>query len=483
MKAPEPWKLKENEAWELFAYEFNRLAVAARYAPSTDRKKRSFTSLAKEIGVTDSQLKYYRLGRVKPGLTLFPKLAEVLRAGANDERSHDPLYFLDLMGLVPKPRSTELQDRLVDVAYRLHKLQLKFAQAQDEAGTYGRRGGSAAVVKASLASERWGVAVWPAFEGPKDCRMKVADRIDFTRLDAKDSTPLTADEVWADPLIRKALRSAYAIRTKRRPRWADFTQRPTSQWSIPHIGSPMAPLVEKPYLGAPSISLSSITNASWVNDVASLLALIIGYGLSTTRDLAMDIGDLSPEAITNQQTLMVHGRWLQNPPQRRCWSHHSTLTREWDNPFSYPGKPQAQGVLHIWIEEDDALLHRWATFTPPNGLSRPSVMTLIAEKKHILAYLKDSEASQPVVHIKAQNRQQPDERWEQVLHTVKDILNICIDRGLLPANLSYAHTLALTRDQGLVHVVSNWLTSHGCKAVFDVPSSKADRKVSTRTKT
>lgn len=471
MDTPEQWSAKEAEAWKRFSVELDRLAIAAQEARLAGERKRTLRSLAEEMGASEDLLKYWRFKRRKPPITQLPKIAEVLRAGASEERSHDPLYFFHLLGVIPAPPPRELQERVVDVAFRLQKMQLDFAQAQDDAGTYGRRGGSTAILKAALASERWGVAIWPAFEGPDSCMMKVSDRIDFTRLDPDDRTPLTAGEVWADPLMRKALRAAYALRTSRTPRWATFTDRPTSQWSVPHIGSPMAPLVEKPYPGAPSIALSSITNASWVNDVASILALVIGYGLSTTRDLAMDIGEPSPEMdVTSELKLMVHGRWLQMPPLRRCWSHHSVMSGNWENPFTYPGEgSQSEAVVHVWLEEDNDLLSRWADFTPPSGLQRPTQDALIAEKERILEQVQVLKRDHPLIHLKVRNLEAPGARWEQVLSHVMKILDTCIEQDFLPRNLSYAHTLASNRDPGLVFAVSNWLVSRGCKAVFDRP--------------
>ncbi len=61
-----------------------------------------------------------------------------------------------------------------------------------------------------------------------------------------------------------------------------------SRWAIGRIGSPLSPTIRKPHPGFTSLNFASLTVSSWVNEAASLVAFAIGYGQSTTRDMAMD---------------------------------------------------------------------------------------------------------------------------------------------------------------------------------------------------
>lgn len=146
-------------------------------------------ALADKLGVDEETVSNWRKGRTRPRLGQLPRIAEILHMGGNPSADGaDPLYLYRQMGMLPpRPRDEEL----IDVAYRLQRLEQQLADATDRAGSLGRREGASTVVRAAMKTGDWAVAVWPVVEGTPDCPLRVADRIDIRRTDGKPVRRMT----------------------------------------------------------------------------------------------------------------------------------------------------------------------------------------------------------------------------------------------------------------------------------------------------
>lgn len=317
-------------------------------------------ALAEQVDVDEETVRNWRKGRAHPRLAQLPLIAEVLQMGGDPSSGGtDPLYLHRRMGLLPsKPRDEDL----IDAAYRLQKLELKLAEAMDRAGSLGRREGASAVVRAAVRTGEWAVAVWPVIEGTADCPLHVADRIDIRRTDGH---LVTTDDVWQDQALKAALRAAYAVPATRRPRWS--TEEGISHWAISHVGSPRSPLVRFPHRDVVSIVCLALTVDSWVNDVASLIGTALGYGLTTTRDLAMEAYGLHSGATLTDHRRIAYETKLERPPEGRVLSHHAPLGRPPRSPFLPPSRRWREDVIFVWLRESDDLLRQWLSRDTARG--------------------------------------------------------------------------------------------------------------------
>lgn len=416
-------------------------------------QKMTVGKLAERLGLPEETVGNWRKGRSHPRLGQLPGLAQVLRMGKDATgATPDPLYLLRRMGALAAPPDDGL---LIDAADRLQKLELKLADAMERAGSYGRQGGAAGVVRAATASGRWAVAVWPAVEGTPDCPLRVADRLDIRHSDGR---PTSTGDVWADPALKAALRAAYAVPARRTPRWS--TDQDTSHWAISYIGAPASPIVQLPHAGVVSVSCVSLIVDSWVNDVASLLAAALGYGLTTTRDLAMEAYGLHSGVTRGEHRRTVHAVKLERPPQQRVWSHHAALGVPPQNPFVPRSGRWREDVIFIRLRESDALLQRYLGRRLGHTLDE-----LRADRALVDEYTRNLRNPSQIITYEVDAFDAIEDRWQQVLQCVSTALTSLVDRGFLTADLSDLHRRLEREDAAVTRPLLAWLRADGCAAV------------------
>ncbi len=434
-------------AWPLFVDELRQHLT---------RRGVTSAALARALDVDEETVRNWRKGKTRPLLAQLPKIAEVLGMGAGSPGGQgDPLYLLRRMQLLPAgPGDREL----IDAAYRLQKLELKLTQAMDRAGSHGRREGAGVVVRAAMQTSRWAVAVWPAVEGPPSCRLHVADRIDIRRT---DNEPTTNQEVWHDQALKGALRAAYAVPATRGPRWS--TDEGTSHWSISHVGSPRSPLVSLPYSGLSSLCCFALTVDSWVNDVGSLIATALGYGLTTTRDLAMEAYGLHSGATLADHRRAAHETRLERPPERRVWTHHAPLGQPQSDPLQAGSGVWRNDVCFVWLRESDELLQRFVDRKQLPGLT---LKALQEDRDRVDALITQLPNPPQVIIVDVDRRPPVDDRWKQVLEGVSSALTQLVDRGFLdPAAVEMIHPTVVRDDPKIALPLLNWLYQDGCPVV------------------
>jgi hypothetical protein len=415
------------------------------------------TWLAKTIGEDPAKVRSWRHpsrdGSLRhPTLAQLPAVARALRLGGDDDEEYDPLFLPRQMGILPDAVSTEV----FDAEFRLQKLKLKIMDAQASAAELGRHNGALEIAKAAMSSGKWAVSIWPALEGPRDHLMHVADRVTIIRTNPTLRGELRWQELWADPKMKFAIRSAEAVQSGRLERFLPRQEHSASHWSISHIGSPSSPIVTKPHLGLGSVGFASLTSLSGVNDVASIVAKVIGYGLSTTRSLAAATTGMGQpvHALIHRQT--AHSNFISRPPKKRCWSHHGIVPKGWTHPFDSDG--EESDTAFVWLSESDSLLRR-AAAEQPDHIESEEILT--AERNRMITGLREFQSA---LVLEVHDQSSTAARWGRTLRLVKEIVDKFYEQKLVPDNLSEIHSSVRSRDETTFGPAFDWLRKNGCKA-------------------
>lgn len=394
------------------------------------------------VRVSRQQVENWRRGSSTPPLGLLTSVARVLGLGSDGPGGNDPLFLLRHIGVLEEAPTSDV---VVDTAYRLLKLQMKIEDADTLAVSAGRRGGAARVMQAAMESGVWAAAGWPVVEGPPTCRMRVADRIDIRRT---DGGPIDNDQVWEDPVMKAALRSARAFPGDRTPRWPAAGRGPdqrVSRWAISHVGAPKSPVVPDPKPELLTIAFTATTVDSWVSDVASLTALLIGYGLSLTRDMAIEITGTAHHR--DEDRAMIHDRYLREVPRRRVWSHYTVTGPP---PFVNSRGGVNDQVFHVHLVESEELL-RFSAGKRDRDLGELRECSRAARDQ------ADSLRPDRLLLASAQHHDDPDRRWEQVLQTVQVVYRRLEGQGLLPDHLDWIHQTQWFRERAIVGPLLGYL--------------------------
>lgn len=446
-----------DKSWNTFHRELNYWMDKKQWGPG------ELAAQLQKAGLHDVHLQKVQNWKkgIRPKLAELPYIVAALEMGGNGDGSYQPNYLAEKMGIIP--RTVGIND-VIDLAYRLQKLELKYHGALDRAAEAANTSGAAGIVNAAVQSRSWAVAVWPAVEGPEDCRLHVSDRIDIRPNVEIVDPSLTPESVWEDPVMRDALRLAYAIPAGRKPRWS-YREPGVTSWSISHVGKPMAPTIGAHHPGFSTINFYSQTVDSWVNDVASLTATVLGYGLTTTRDLAMEFYGVAGDQILAAHREPMH-RWvLERPLKRRVSSHYGPVTRNGPTPFSDSSGKVDGHTIHVWLREDEGVLQDWLNFVPREP--HMTVQGMLDDQNYLADLvtgmeLHDVLLTRPVRHVGKDNSEA---RWTQVLETVRDIINELDERHMLAVDFVAAQRRMLQARPNIAGPLYQWLRANGCTAI------------------
>lgn len=439
-------------AWQKFQEALNE---AMRSQGVTAKK------LAHRLGLEVSRVENWKKGRSTPPLSQLPRISMALEPHRAAGETQDPAWLLSHMELLEG-----LPDRVQvhRLSMQLAELQHRTLQVQEQMSSIaGRRHGATTVLDAALESMEFAAAYWPAIEGPPDCKMYVADRVDLRRVDGH---PLDDEAVWAYEHLRQALRAAHAYPSTAGPRWSKVSGRQRgepgdgiSRWVIPHIGDPRAADRQIPHPGLPALAFSALTVESWVHETAALVALALGYGFTTTRALALEVSPVylgdSPSAGGRSdptERRIAHQLLTSHAPENMVWSHHSLTTGNFPDPFGN----RSGELFHVFLSESDDLLQTylddWNHNTPPATLSADrDRLTDLAPERGALVF--------PVV--KSRNRHQ---RWSQALEISLRVLQHLSHDGRLDMSSSTAEQVQqrqMRRERAVIEPYFTWLNRNG----------------------
>jgi hypothetical protein len=279
-----------------------------------------------------------------------PGLAEQRAFGTPDWT-----YLVVRMGMVPSMNRAEG----VRLATKLSTLQSRVQKASEELSQHSLDQGAAQLVRAVTASAEWAIAIWPAVEGfvdrrvdgtMLDARLHVADRVDFRRVDGK---PATKAAVWDS--FEDQLKAARAIATlPGGERWPSSKgdRASVSNWSIRRLGAPHASEIDYSYPNLHSVAVTSLSVGSWANDVADHISRLIGYGFTSSRDIATDLYGLTDPGAFGESRSLIHRDFLRGGLMlKRVWGHFST------SEMALPellGGPSGSKTFTVYLKEHDA---------------------------------------------------------------------------------------------------------------------------------
>lgn len=439
--------------------------------------------------VDENKVRSWRHGRTRVPLHLAQPLARLLAMtdGASDpqvvdEFGYDPMVMIRLLGLSPNdPEADRLLSHRIDwpqdpterdVVDRLRvleRLELEVAANEQMLAVSEHDSAAQLVLAAVTRSAKYGVAFWPVHAGPSEeprHRLHVSDRVDIRRLDGACTSET---EVWDD--LGDALARARAQPSSSYPRWpgVDGSLVPDphlSMWNLRRLDVPRRPRVVGGHPGFPAIAFSATVSSSWVGNLAGLVAMVLGYGVSSTADLGRSLGNQSGYKAATEERLLVHSELLRNPGDRRVWFHASKAD---------PGHPRAPWapragrthaeLVHVHLVEDDDLLRatseersHYADYTPALESewrrSRDRALETKPASGRILTL--------PVQHVEWASTA----KWAHTFARVAEVLRFLHRLGLEPwSGLPAAQERWAHEDPGLIYPALTWLREHAAPFV------------------
>lgn len=396
--------------WRAFSYEL-KSAMALNQVSVEDLAY----DLGQRVGSTVSRDKVvaWRATRSTPPLAYLPHIADLTRMGAQGSVPASPsLYLAERMGIIGSSPDSSL---LIDAAYRLQKLEAKILDSQMRVARADRSDSLQELIQAVLSSQGWSVNIMAeVVELSEGCEFHVADRLDL-RGPSRSGTQV--DEVLQVDQLRRALRGSYAALVDPR---IDPPSQPSesyaTRWRIPRLGRPTSPQVSRPHPRLRSVAVTSVTGQAQPDMVAALIALSLGYGLTTTNNLAMTELGFHPAAALPRERWSIHSRLLHEPPKRRTWSHYGMLDEE---PLFRSDKVPGHTFV-VWLRESDALLQR----------ARPDADEVVVAKSQravMEPLLRDAPPN--VLMVELEDHDDPHLRFQASATAAVRTLQTLIERG------------------------------------------------------
>lgn len=440
--------------------------------------------------VDESRVRNWRRAQTLLPIHLAQPVAHVL--GLEDELSdpavlakfgYDPMVMVRLLGLIPMSaddtallaKSAHWQRgsderMLIERLRTLERIELDLAYHEDLLAALDHHRAAQTVLQAVEESAKYAAAFWPVHAGPSvspDHLLHVSDRVDLRRLDGE---PATEASVWDD--LGEALSRARALPSSAHPRWCAAEERSgpesrVSMWNLRRLDVPRRPRVPYPHPRLPALVFSATVSSTWVGNLASLVALVLGYGVTSTTDLGRGLaGDRNFKPNTLERC-RVHNELLRNPGERRIWFHASKIHPDqpgtpWrpENGISHPE------LVHIRLRETDELLaataedrSHYPDFTPQLEsewkTSRDRAIDIRPHTNRVLVM--------DVGYVPWGST----EKWRQTFERVTEVLKFLEALGFEPWDgLERAQERWVEDDHNLTRPAFTWLRQAGSPLVF-----------------
>lgn len=395
---------------------------------------------------------------------------------------YDPTLMIRLLGLAPAnkeevrllgrmtawPRSPSERE-IIDRLLTLERLDRKIMAYEDRLSAVALDRSPAIVQRAVLASRTYGMSLWPVLAGPSERpehQLHVSDRVDLRRLDGGETDEQSA---WED--LGEALAQAGAWPSIAEPRWPYAGSkkqdvRYLSRWNLHRLAAPRGPQIQHPHPGFPAIAFTATVSSSWVENLASLVALVLGYGFSSTTDLSRQVDEPSRYTPKTEVRNRVHSQLLRDPGDRRVWAHASKFDA------THPGSPWAPSpgtthpdLVHVHLVEDDDLLDA-------TEADRRNVRTFgpgdKEQWKHARdAALRNAPRSERVLLLSVPHAKGSlTDKWRHTFDRVLCVLHFLEGLGFEPsAGLGPSQARWVEDGDGLVRPAFTWLREHGAPYV------------------
>lgn len=331
----------KDASWASFP-EFLRSAMQLNRLSSPDLAAR-----LSDERVTASTVRKWRTGESHPPLNLIPMLASALDVEAEEIAAE--------LGILDRSRKTAVRTEL---ALRLPRLEAEIHRLSEVIVRAESNNGQAALVSAVEASDEWALGIWPAYEGPKAYRVHSADRLLLLRTDKR-----VAHESQLPASIVAALDGLHAS-TSRAPGWDQVTNGKGLAYSIQVHTRPHPPAASRNELEvAPSVLVLSTTVRAWERSVAAHLADALGFGLTSSRDIASIVAD---EHINRTRSWSQYAeRLIEVPPESYVYSHSESSGVKDSRTRKALQRRLETSSLVVWLKEDDALIDHAVQYRNP----------------------------------------------------------------------------------------------------------------------
>lgn len=440
--------------------------------------------------INEEKVSNYRRGKVSLPAALAQVVAREL--GMRDERSsdeivryfgYDPMVMVRLYGLAPADEQNEEllrrleswvgeppDEALVRRLVLLEGLDTKIEEREQELADLARERGVPALVRSIVDTGDYAAAVWPVLVGPPDLphvRVHISDRVDIRRL---DGSAVSEDAVWSD--LGGALSRAKALPSIAVPRWPGTGSQPVesadpqlSMWNVRRLDAPRGPRIQQPHRGFSAVVVSATISNTWVGYLASMVAYALGYGLTSTTDVARRGEAPTCFNPSTESRNFVHDGLLRQPGERRVWFHAAKTDPGNElNPWQPCGATAAECILHVRLVEADELLESTAEDrrrqpgfldTDPDAVqdwrrSRDAALTSMPQDEwHLALTVPDLAWGSP-------------EKWESTLRLAVKVLERLRDLGLRPpAGFDATLRSAARLDPVCAAPMLRWMASRG----------------------
>lgn len=375
-------------------------------------------ALGEKLGIERAEVTVsnWRRGKTRPRFTQIRQIGEALTA----DDDWDPLTLQRAMGVLG-PRA-EPRD-LYDAADRLQQL-------RDDLAHTARSSGAGNIVNAAIATGRWAVGVYPVVVGGTH-PIHVADHLEFRHANS-DEIAQTQD-VWNDDALRPVFRENYARTSRRWPRWTRESVEVSEKgalWSINRLASPRNPRTRVTGHQIDSVAVLGLTTEGWTDDIAGILAAMLGFGLITTRALAIEVYELVEGATKSLDRAGFHQHLIREPPVGRVWSHQAPRSV---GPLLPTADQQPNDrVAYVWLTENNSQLQaasaKWRHSDGPGY----AVGRLAKDAAQVEAEIDAARTAGHTVyleHADTDKKGYEDGRWEGCRETALRILNALIQGG------------------------------------------------------
>ncbi|MHA3724049.1 hypothetical protein ACXR2T_09245 [Leucobacter sp. HY1910] len=387
-------------AQAIFALEFRKYAALRKLSDE------DLYPLVRHIAASPTVISNWRRGRTDTPLEAIPIISQALGMGGDSTGAPNQTYILQKMGLLDVTQS----GNIASVAFNVQRLELRFRALQNELALADRASGVAQIARIARDSGEWGVAIWPIIAGPLACRMHVEDRIDLRHVSGKR---IDNSMVFDSPLWHDILRRTHAVPGKLPSKWT-ANDMGLSSWVISHARSPTLPRVRLPHPKVHSAAVYGINLDSGANEVAKLVSVALGYGLTLTRDEAIELMGIPAwlGATEWEPRSRAHQSHLDAPPPAVVWAHHAPPHSKANiDPF----KITRSDVPIYWLRESTALFkeycERWDLATVEKLTAhRRHVEELALTHRHVSIFDVDSTSNE-------------DLKWKRNIEVARSILH------------------------------------------------------------
>lgn len=442
--------------------------------------------------INEEKVSTYRRGNVALPLYLAQSVAKRLGMRSHDSSEelvdkfgYDPMLMVRLFGLAPEDEEADrlmagselwsiasAESAVIDRLRVLERLEQEVVKQELMLSGLERDRAARLLVQAVLESRRYAMALWPVQAGPTDQSrhlLHVSDRVDIRRLDGGATS---ASAVWQD--LGSALAQARAWPSVAQPRWPngqaeslDVRDPRVSRWNLQRLDAPRRPQVSHAHPGFPAVAFSAVVSSSWVGNLASIVALVLGYGLTSTTDLARRLDGLSRYTPGTGSRNRVHSELLRNPSGRQIWAHASTIDPSHPrSPWLPDGGSSHPELVHVRLVEDDELLE--ATAEDRRHTAGFKASDLPGWQRARDQAVESAPDSDRVLMLRVPHVEWGSTtKWAHTFERAHCVLSHLAELGLNPwAGLEAAQSRWVEDDDGLTRPAFTWLRERGSPFVF-----------------